>query len=247
MRRGILILAIVLVALGVFGIVALNAWQSATPSLSAYGMMGPGMMNGGMTLAPHACAGVGGRGFGRYGANPRGYSYGTAPGIAPFTSDQAVTRAQTAVASYSNPDLTVAEVMEFSNNFYIRVKEKSSGTNAFELLVDRYRGTISPELGPNMMWNAKYSPMSQMMGNRFVPSAQNTVTAAQAKEKAQQYLDAYMNGAKVADDADAFYGYYTIDILRNGKTFGMLSVNGVSGTVWYHTWHGTFVSEKEIK
>ncbi len=228
MKRGILILAIVLIALGVVGIVTLNVWQSAASPFGAYGMMGPGMMNGGM---------MGGRGSG----------YGNAPNAAPLSLDQAVTRAQQYVASLNNADLSVVEVMEFSNNFYIRVKEKSTGVNAFEVLVDKYGGTISPERGPNMMWNTKYSPMSNMMGGWFASSAQNTVTPTQAKDKTQQYLDAYMNRAKVADDADAFYGYYTIDILRDGKTFGMLSVNGASGAVWYHTWHGTFIGEKEIQ
>jgi len=229
MKRNILILAIILVALGVVGLIAASAWQSApfnantASPFGAYGMMGPGMMDG------------------------RGYRNGYASNTAPITPDQAVTRAQAYVASFNNPDLVVAEMMEFSNNVYFRVKEKTSGMNAFEILVDQSSGTISPEPGPNMMWNAKYSPMSQMMGNRFASSAQNTVTPAQAKEKAQQYLDAYLKGAKVADDADAFYGYYTIDILRDGKTVGMLSVNGTTGAVWYHTWHGTFVSEQEIK
>jgi hypothetical protein len=228
MKRGILILAIVLIALGVVGLIATNAWQSTASPWGAYGMMGPGMMgNGGM---------MGGHG--------NGYRY--SPSTASITPDQAVTRAQTYVASFNNPDLAVAEVMEFSNNFYIRVKEKSTGVNAFEILVSR-NGSISPEPGPNMMWNAKYSPMSNMMGGWFASSTKNTVTPAQAKEKAQQYLDAYVNGAKVADDADAFYGYYTIDILRDGKTVGMLSVNGTTGAVWYHTWHGSFVSEKEIQ
>ncbi len=96
-------------------------------------------------------------------------------------------------------------------------------------------------------WNAKYSPMARMVGGWFTPRAQNTVTPAQAKDKAQQYLDTYLTGAKVADDANAFYGYYTLDVARDGKTFGMLSVNGTTGVVWYHTWHGTFVNEKEFK
>ncbi len=226
MKRGILILALVLIALGVVGIITLNVWQSASP-FSTYGVMGPGN--------------------GRMGNRMMGRGYGYAPNTSPITLDQAATRAQTYVATFNNPDLMVVEVMEFSDNFYLRVKDKLSGVNAFELLVDKYSGTISPEPGPNMMWNAKYSPMSNMMGGWFAPSAQNTVTPAQAKEKAQQYLDAYLKGAKVADDAAAFYGYYTIDILRDGKPFGMLSVNGTTGAVWYHTWHGTFVSEKEIQ
>jgi hypothetical protein len=75
---------------------------------------------------------------------------------------------------------------------------------------------------------------------------QNSVTPAQARQNAQQYLDAYLPGTKVAEDADAFYGYYTIHVLRDGKEIGMLSVNGYTGAVWYHTWHGTFVQTKAL-
>jgi hypothetical protein len=232
MKRATLILAIVLIAIGVVGLVATSALQSASfysnaaVPWDAYGMMGPGMMDGAMM--------------------GRGYGYRYAPGTAPITLDRAATQAQQYVASLNNSDLALDEIMEFSNNFYVRVKERSSGVNAFELLVDKYRGTISPEPGPNMMWNARYSPMSRMMGGWFAPSAQNTVTPAQAKDKAQQYLEIYLKGAQVADEADAFYGYYTIDVLHDTKTIGMLSVNGTTGTVWYHTWHGTFVAEKEF-
>jgi len=63
------------------------------------------------------------------------------------------------------------------NNFYIRVKETSTGVNAFKILVSR-NGGISPEPGPNMMWNAKYSPMANMMGRWFVPNARNSVSLA---------------------------------------------------------------------
>src|SRR5437870_13903805 len=80
-------------------------------------------------------------------------------------------------------NLAVAEATEFSNNFYIRVKETSTGVNAFKILVSR-NGGISPEPGPNMMWNAKYSPMANMMGRWFVPNARNSVSLAQAKAKA---------------------------------------------------------------
>jgi len=31
---------------------------------------------------------------------------------------------------------------------------------------------------------------------------------------------------------------------QDGKVIGMLSVNGTSGQVWYHTWHGAFVQEQ---
>ncbi len=71
------------------------------------------------------------------------------------------------------------------------------------------------------------------------------MTAAQALATAQKYLDAYLPGTKVAEDAGPFYGYYTIDTLRDGKITGMLSVNGFSGQVFLHTWHGNFIEMSE--
>jgi hypothetical protein len=232
MSRNILILAIVLIVVGVLGFAVLNVWEAGSfysnnPQFwGMYEMMRPAMMNGVM-------------GYG-------GYGYGQVPSIDPITPDQAVTRAQTYVALFNNPDLAIAEVMEFSNNFHIRVKETSTGVNAFEILVSR-NGGISPEPGPNMMWNAKYSPMANAMGAWFLPALQNSVTAAEAKEKAQQYLNTYLNGAAVADNVSVFHGYYTIKVLRDGKPFGILSVNGTSGAVWYHTWHGIFINEREVQ
>jgi len=41
------------------------------------------------------------------------------------------------------------------------------------------------------------------------------------------------------------YGSYTLHTLKNGQPEGMLSVNGYSGRVWYHTWHGDFVRMSE--
>src|SRR5438046_5458353 len=79
-------------------------------------------------------------------------------------------------------NLAVAEATKFSNNFYIRVKETSTGVNAFKILVSR-NGGISPEPGPNMMWNAKYSPMANMMGRWFVPNARNLGVASAGESK----------------------------------------------------------------
>lgn len=65
--------------------------------------------------------------------------------------------------------------------------------------------------------------------------------AANAVETAQRYLDRYLPGADADEEADAFYGYYTIHILRDGETVGMLSVNGTTRQVFLHTWHGDLI------
>jgi hypothetical protein len=49
------------------------------------------------------------------------------------------------------------------------------------------------------------------------------------------------------DEAEAFYGYYTLHTLKNGQVERMLSVNGYAGAVWYHTWHGPFLGMKEFE
>jgi hypothetical protein len=44
---------------------------------------------------------------------------------------------------------------------------------------------------------------------------------------------------------DAFYGYYTVHVRKADQLAGMLSVNGYTGQVWFHTWHGNFIASSE--
>jgi hypothetical protein len=74
-------------------------------------------------------------------------------------------------------------------------------------------------------------------------TAEMTVTSEQAIEYAQKYLDANIPTATAAADPIEFYGYYTLDFEKDGKVAGMLSVNGYTGQVFLHTWHGTFIEE----
>ncbi len=55
--------------------------------------------------------------------------------------------------------LEVKEIMAFERNTYAIVAEEDTGIGAMELLVDPDTGAVSPEPGPNMMWNTKYGMM----------------------------------------------------------------------------------------
>ena len=77
------------------------------------------------------------------------------------------------------------------------------------------------------------------------PSATMPIGEAEAVELAQEYLDRVRPGHRADEEADAFYGYYTLHVLTDGQVAGMLSVNGYTGRVWYHTWHGAFVDMTE--
>jgi hypothetical protein len=138
------------------------------------------------------------------------------------------------------PNYRIEEIMEFSNNFYIMVQEASTGINAFELLADHQTGQLSLEAGANMMWNQKYGHMRPLDNT----TASMPIAPHEASQYAQQWLDRYVPGASI-EEVNPFYGYYTIDVSTDGRIFGMLSVNGFSGDVWYHTWHGEFIRMEE--
>lgn len=84
--------------------------------------------------------------------------------------------------------------------------------------------------------------------NHFSASSQHPVetqhvtTHDALQQLAQAYLNANFQNAKT-EMATEFYGYYTFDFTVSGKVAGMLSVNGYSGQVWYHSWHGDFIQE----
>ncbi|MFA5809874.1 MAG: hypothetical protein WC935_06015 [Thermoleophilia bacterium] len=72
-----------------------------------------------------------------------------------------------------------------------------------------------------------------------------TVKKADARDRAQKYLDTRLAGAR-AGESDTFYGYYTVKVEKDGRTFGILSVNGDDGKFWYHAWLGAYLSGKQL-
>ena len=181
----------------------------------------------------------------------------------PLTLSQAQDAVEAYIATLNNDDLELAEVMIFDNHAYAEIIEKSTGIGAMEVLVDPATLDVFPEYGPNMMWNLKYGMMTEyggygrmgrgMMGGYgnqdtdTEASADMDITSEQAVASAQKYLDSNLPGAEVEDHADPFYGYYTLHVTRDGEVVGMLSVNGFSGDVFLHTWHGDFIEMSETE
>jgi hypothetical protein len=162
-----------------------------------------------------------------------------------------------------DPDLILSEVMIFDNHAYAQILEKSSGIGAMEVLVDYQTEQVYPEYGPNMMWNLKYSRMAaagnfrgpgMKMGNGrwykyssadFEDFTEMPISSDQAVAAAQKYLDQYRPGLQADDHLVMFYGYYTLHVLDGEDIIGMLSVNGTSGQVFYHNWHGELIEIDE--
>jgi hypothetical protein len=209
----------------------------------------PGGMMGGRGVGPGMMGGTGGMMGGGPGGMMGGWGSGaTATKAQPITSlDGARQGFQGYVDARGQTNLAIDEVIQFQWNYYAVVKDISTGQGAFELLANPQTGAVFPEMGPTMMWNTQYSPMagSGMMGGFSPhPSGPPTVSADQAQQIAQQWLDQNQSGS-ATETADVFPGYYTLHITRDGTITGMLSVNGYTGQVWYHTWHGAFVSSTE--
>jgi hypothetical protein len=100
-------------------------------------------------------------------------------------------------------------------------------------------GMMSGQFGSGMMGNNQYG---NMMGNLgYAPDAAINITAGEAVTTAQEYLDAYLPGKTADETADTFPGYYTLHVLEDGQTIGMLSVNAYTGQVFLHHWHGDFI------
>ena len=95
------------------------------------------------------------------------------PLLSSFEPVENITDAKNLVDHYiakNYPLLEVEEIMEFSSNFYVIVKEASTQNSALELLIDRNSGRIHQEPGPNMMWNTKKDTWEQAVLHFYVDS-----------------------------------------------------------------------------
>jgi hypothetical protein len=235
------ILAAVFIVIGIAGLVLISGYSGLTyggyPAGSSsqwgdYGGMGPGGMMGGGMMG----GGMMGSMMQMMGGNmlvSGGVPYN--PNGSMVSLEQASDIAKRYLAAQNNPDLELADLEEWEFNFYVEYKEKSTGTKVLQMLIDKYSGIVSPEMGPNMMWNTKYGMLGTQKGAMIL-------TKEQAMISAQQFLDSRLPGTK-AEDSGVFYGYYHFDAKKNSQMYGMLDVNGYSGQIWYHTWHGNFIRE----
>jgi hypothetical protein len=160
--------------------------------------------------------------------------------------------------------LRTGEVMQFENNFYVRLHDEA-GEPATEVLVDPRSGDVTLEYGAAMMWNTRYGMMGHgrsgmmrrggMMGRdgtmmgRYgfgigAATGSGPVDARGARAAADRWLTAQGIDAR-AGEPEAFPGYFTMETRGDGKVTGMISVHASSGAVLYHWWHGRFLAAAE--
>jgi hypothetical protein len=161
----------------------------------------------------------------------------TVCGYATAVTSIAAARARAATAA-APADLHPGDVIWFDNGFYVKLKD--AGDSATEVIVDPDGGTVFTEPGPAMMWNTRYGMRGAMGGTRSAP----TVTVERAQQIATQWVNANFSG-RVVLPPDSYPGYYTSETTSDGTINGMLSVDAITGQVWYHSWHGRIIAEED--
>ena len=241
-KRGLLLAAalIGLLAIGSMGVAHQGNHPPGDPDTGPNSGYGPGS-----PIVGAACGmtqGGGGMMGGRM-RGPAGYQLGCGfnPGFIASTPTEA---AQAAAAFldetfWADRALTVQQALTFSNHYALVVTEADTGDGAMVLLVDRVTGVVSPESGSNMMWNGRYDTRGGgMYGGAVTRPDEMPITTADARQAAEQFAQQYAPDARIVG-VTSFYGHHTVALDRSGQRL-MLSVDGFSGQVWYHSWHGSF-------
>jgi hypothetical protein len=239
--------AAVIAAMGLLAVAALGA-QGVNTNSGVDIARGPGMMGGrgpdrwdGPGVAPGTGQwngpgrmdgpGIGGPGMGGWNAVPGWESLKKLD--KPLTVETAKDRVASALKDWGYTDLVVDTVAAYGNGFYALVKEKASGKSALEAFVDPTYGTVSAGQGPEVGWNTKYGRSL----NWPLPSGK-TITADQAKNLVQQWLDRSRDRTAYELKVTELPGYFSVQLLDGGKLSGLAAVNAYTSQVWYRGGRG---------
>jgi hypothetical protein len=141
-----------------------------------------------------------------------------------------------------NPE-TKAVFPEYGPNMMWNLKYGYMSGNGTNGMLGQQMNQMMGNGTNGMMGNGVNGMMGSLglVNNEAVLPGKMPVTADQALQATQTYLDKAYPGVQSGVKADEYPGYYTVDVQTQGKLSGMLSVNGFTGQVWYHTWHGQFI------
>jgi hypothetical protein len=217
-KRSALVIVVSLASAALLTTAIWAATRNATPT--------PGTMMGNGYGAGMMAGGVGPAMMGGYGLPGDGQRVDSL--------EAARQRAQ----AFADPvGLRAGEVMRFSNGFYAEL-DTVDGRGATEVLIDPRDGRVQLEYGPAMMWNTRYGMHPGAV------SGPTRVSTDDARAIAQRWLEDQHTGLTTGEPED-FPGYATLHTLRDGKIIGMMSVNTTTGQVWYHSWHGQYLTMSE--
>jgi len=202
---------------------------------SGLGYMGPGSSPGtnpapGYGYGSGYSSGMGGVGGMISGMMGNTMAYGYLDNLTPVTTPEEARAVIQGFIDLANSDLSISELWEYGSVYKAELVD-TNGAKAFDLVVDKFTGTVSPEMGMSMMLNASYGRSLYRPASFGVTL---TLTPQQATDIAQAFV--VKNALGYALDAPETYpGYYKFHS-TTGTGFGMdIMVNGYNGRIWLNT------------
>jgi len=136
--------------------------------------------------------------------------------------------------AYSN--LQISELWEYGTAYKAELSD-THGARAFDLVVDKFTGAVSPEMGMSMMLNASYG---KGLYKTYSFGIKLALTPERAKEIAQQFAGDNNLGYTLGTP-ETYPGYYKFHTTKADADdqFGMdIMVNGYNGGIWMNTFLG---------
>lgn len=202
---------------------------------SAIAQMGSGFVGTPGTGPGTGYTGTGtGYGYGVAGSGMTGNSStaGYLGTLHPITTAAAAETAFQAFLGAASSSFQIGEIWEYGTVYKAELSY-TTGAMAFDLIVDKFTGTVTQGMGMSVMLNAGYG------SGLSVPPAGNTltVTPAQAQAAAQTFINNNRLGYTL-QAVETYPGYYRFHTVSASipASFGMdIMVNGYNGQIWMHT------------
>lgn len=160
----------------------------------------------------------------------------------PITSNKAMEIAEMFLKKTLNEDLLVQRLFEYNTHFEVELLEKDTRRGAFELIIDKFNGRVTPEIGPNLLWNGKFG----QGGNYFGLQPVMTIPVVSALQSVGDFIKRTSPELKVEGDVIEYYGYYEFHVTQDDKMVLEININGFSGQMWIENWHGSLLREAKI-
>jgi hypothetical protein len=157
----------------------------------------------------------------------------------PITSNKALDIVDKYLRKTNNEDLFADRLYEYNTHFEVELRERDTRRGAFELLIDKFNGRVTPEEGPNLLWNTKYG----LNGNYFGVQPPMTLSLDDALRQVGEFIKRTSPELKVSGDVIEYYGYYEFHIVQDGKLAIEANVSGFGGQLWIENWHGSALRE----
>jgi hypothetical protein len=204
-------------------------------------MPGPGMGNGKGNGMGYGMNGAGGMVSGMM-SNSKDFEYLDV--LTQIGNEVDAEKAVQAFLEASNSNLVISVLWEYGTVYKAELSDKT-GAMAFDLMVDKFTGAVSPEMGMSMMLNASYG---KAMYKTSSFGKNLALTPQQATDTAQKFLDNNKNVlvGYILDNPEIYPGYYKFHTTTGttGTGFGMdIMVNGYNGEVWMNTFLGLPIAQ----